>query len=81
MFLLNDIQGANQGVSEADLLMIPPPDATTLELIHYNINRLKHRYLGTEPEARKITLKLIMNVTAFSVACIGINQFGDKFAI
>jgi len=62
--------------SAAEIEELPSEDASVFEIIKWNANRLHKRYLS-DPTQRE----LAMNVSAFAVACICMNQYGELLSV
>lgn len=71
MFVVGD---SSKGAAEIEEL--PDEDASALELMKYNYNRLHRKYFH-EPTQRR----LVINSTCFVVAVFCMNQYGDLFSV
>ena len=78
MFLLNELQG--KPGEDQEVLEVPGDDASALELITYNLKRLRSEYLGDGAQ-RETNVKLLKNGAFFLTAVVLMNQYGHTLAI
>jgi len=60
----------------ADIEELPDEDASVLEIMRWNANRIYKNYLVKSPERT-----LALNAGAFVVACVCMNQYGELLSV
>ena len=60
---------------------VPSENASVLELMQYNYQRIKCQYMGKDKKEQAVTGKLCMNIGCFITSAVLINQFGDALLV
>lgn len=74
MFLVNRDGKADNSADK--VVEIPGDDASMLEIIKYNTNRLYKDFFGTRQQRKKL-----IDFTCFSIACFAIKNYGEALSV